>query len=388
MDTIIPLRGAERVRLRPDLFFGSNDREGAEIAATQLITLFLHEAAVGGCCDLQVWLAADGTVTVHSADRGMLLEDTLVEGRPLWEHLFCELYVAARNEREPGGGRDRSHRELYGEHPTPRYGAEEIRYPWISALQFVAAQMEVTAVRDGVRRELRFAGGDPVGGLQKTPCTDASYTRMRFIPDPAVFSDTHIRAEALAEVLQAGAVTIPGLVCTLTEESTGRVQSFCYPEGVVSLTETVGTAVTSTYFRERESTGRDRYNRPEYSARVRLALRFVPEGGETRCYHNLRRLDRGGRPLRAVWDKVVTYLNWQLERDGKQELTRETVAPHCVLVLESACTDGFSRWESARPEALSNPMMTDMAADLVGEDFGYFVKQNQEALTALFNGEP
>lgn len=387
METIRSLRPAERVRRRPAVIFGAADREGAETAAAQLITLFLHEAVVGGCRDLQVWLAGDGTVTVHSADRGMLLEDTLVEGRPLWEHLFCELYVAARKEREPEGDRDRSHRELYGEHPTPRYGAEEIRYPWISALQFVAAQMEVTAVRDGVRRELRFAGGDPVGGLQKTPCTDASYTRMRFTPDPAVFSDTHIRAEALAAVLQAGAVAIPGLVCTLTEESTGDIRRFAYPEGVASLAEAAMTAITPVYAREQEATGRDRYNRPEYSARVRLAIRFVREGGETGCYHNLRRLDRGGYPLKAVWDKVVTYLNWRLERDGEQELTRETVAPHCVLVLESACTDGFSRWENGRMNALTNPLLTDMAADLVGEDFGYFVKQNEEVLTALFDGE-
>ena len=393
MDTIITLKGPDRVRRRPAVAFGSDGQEGAEAVVRYLLNIFLHEAARGHSRRLAVTLGKDGTVTVHSSDRGFCLDDTPLEGKPRWWYSFCEMYTPLP-ETDPFAFTEREveHEELYSidrQPVVPGYGMEPSSYYRPSWMQYVSDRMEVEAVRDGVRRQLRFEKGYPVGELQKSPCADAPYTRIRFRPDPAVFSDVTLRPAMLRAYLQDAAVTVAGLTCTLTDEATGVTEQFLHPQGAVSLAaEAAKRAVTPVFTKTIEATGRERYNKPEYTARVTLTLRFVREGGDARCYHNLRRLTAGGTHLQAVQKRSTEYLNWQLELPQDKTLTWEAIAPHCLLVLESCSTGRISHWKTGRADAIASRLIAEIATDLAGEDFRYFVKQNEEALAALFDAQP
>ena len=380
METITILKGPDRVRQRPAILFGSDGLDGAVAALRTLLDIFIAEAAVGQSAGIDVTLHGDDSVSVHSHDRGFLLEDTLVDGKPAWHRAFCELYMRPREELLP----IQAHllrNGLYGETvlPSPLYAPDTDPYFDLCCVQYASAFMQVEAIRDGMKKTLGFEKGYCTSPLTAAASDEPTGTRIRFAPDPAVFSAVRLPADAIAACLQEAAVTIPGLTCRLRDERDGKACTYHYPCGLRDYAAAAFSTALPFYEKALEAEGKDRYNKRPSTARVKLIVGFGENAPEPTCFHNYRTLAKGGQHLTAVKKQIHKHLNHRFDAS----YTLAEVADRLFIAVETACTANASVYADARRQALTNRMVADMAEDLVNEDFGYYLKQNHDAVAAL-----
>ncbi|MGO1455978.1 MAG: DNA topoisomerase IV subunit B, partial [Lacticaseibacillus paracasei] len=78
-------------------------------------------------------------------------------------------------------------------------------------------------------------GGHPDGSLQKLgKVNEPNGTTITFKPDPTIFQTTVFSYDTLAERLRESAFLLKNITINLTDERTGKHDSYHYPDGLVS----------------------------------------------------------------------------------------------------------------------------------------------------------
>lgn len=363
MDTKITiLRGPDRVRKRPAVIFGSDDTQGVMTAAQMLLDILAQEAAQGHSDQILLTQYPDGSIMLRDSGRGIFLDGPKDSDDRIWTSLFCELYAGSRYDPSLSSNEE--------------YRLETANNLELCAVQYASEYMDVCVNREGFAYKLRFEKGENVGGLSKTPSEEPSGTCIRFKPDPEVFSEINLPSLQLAEKLQALAIQIPGLQTVFRREGIEESR-YCYPKGIESyLQERNENGVI--YAEELSAEGQDRYNKPRYKATVKVGLCFEKNAGFIRCYHNGKELSLGGTHLDKLLDRVIRYLEWMLNC----QMDREALLAHLQLVV---ITDSIhTSWANGARTAIDSVFIRDLTQDTVGEDFRYYVKQNQAFLRELF----
>lgn len=380
-DTIVSLKGPDRVRKRPAVVFGSDDANGAVEAVRMLIDLFATELVPGYSAGMRVTVSADGSVEIDSRDRGMILDETVEDGVPRWHRDFCEMYCGPR---EPDGDYVFTvlsrQNDLFGElsQPLPKYPMDSDHYFDLCCVQYASAYMHVEAVRDGVKKVLDFRKGYAVGELAKEPTDEPAGTRIRFRPDDEVFGCAQLPMTPLCEALRDLAVALPGVTCEWADERDGTGGTYHYPAGACDYIAECAAPTMPVYVAELEANGKDRYNRRAYDARVRLYVAFAKQAPDALCLHNYRTLPCGGRHL----EEAKARVEWAVGCFFDGEL-QKAAADRLVLVIETNCTPYASDYVNATRKAIQNRMIVDMTNDLLRDDFRYYLKQNREAVLAV-----
>lgn len=362
------LNGPERVRRRPAVAFGAEDIAGVQNMVVSLLGCFLEEARQGHVRRITLTAYADGALGLQDDGRGIWFgaDDTL------WQALFCQLFYARRGEsspkrkifEDPGGDfMDHDNFAVYGAVCGSEY-------------------MEVHSVRDGVAYKLHFEKGENAGGLHKEFTQKSPGTALRFKADGQVFTETRLPKPWLFEQTRMLAVLVPGLTAVFREESEhGFAETaWCYPNGIVDFFREIDTQCTATaiYTDTLSGQGQERYNLPRYDAKLQIGLRFSADPGFVKCYHNFRELTYGGRHLDILLKKITESLHHRIS--GK--LTREAILERLQLVVVSESS--LTEWENFTYTEIKNTVLRDMASDLIGGDFDYYIQQNKAYLEALF----
>ncbi|MBR0282160.1 MAG: DNA topoisomerase, partial [Oscillibacter sp.] len=171
-DSISSLKGAERVRKRPGVIFGSDGLDGCEHAVFEILSNSIDEAREGHGNLITVRRFLDQSIEVQDAGRGCPVDWNEKEGRYNWELVFCELYAGGKYDNLTGDSYEYS-LGLNG------LGA--------CATQYASRYMNVTVQRDGYEYQLRFERGEIVGDLQKTPLprnrARQTGTKIHWLPD-------------------------------------------------------------------------------------------------------------------------------------------------------------------------------------------------------------
>ena len=216
-DQIVRLEGAQRVRRRPAVIFGSADARGAYRSVELLTELLAEETAAHGS-RLELTLLPDDTVVIRDDGRGIYFG----EGDALWQQLFCQLF--------PGKAYEESPKWNIFEKPTDLAEDADNLVPYAAVC--AAEHIHILSVRDGYAYALRFENGENVGGLQKTAQEGPSGTQIVYKPDPAVFSDTTLNPAQLAQMLRTLARQNPGLQTVFRKETpTGMEETvYCFPK--------------------------------------------------------------------------------------------------------------------------------------------------------------
>ena len=157
-DSISALKGADRVRKRPGVIFGSDGLEGCEHAVFEILSNSIDEAREGHGRLITVTRYLDHSVEVEDQGRGCPVDWNEKEKRWNWELVFCELYA---------GGK-------YGNNEGENYEFSlGLNGLGSCATQYSSDYMDVTVWRDGFEYQLHFRKGEVVGKrgqeLQKTP---------------------------------------------------------------------------------------------------------------------------------------------------------------------------------------------------------------------------
>ncbi len=373
-ESITSLKGAERVRSRPAVIFGSDGLEGCEHAVFEILSNAIDEAREGHGSQIIVTRYRDGSVQVEDFGRGCPVDWNEGEQRYNWELVFCELYAGGKYANNEGESYEFS-LGLNG------LGA--------CATQYTSEYFDATIRRDGKKYTLHFEKGENIGGLQSEPA-DRKQTGscFRWKPDLAVFTDTNVPLEYFTDVLKRQAVVNAGITFRLrNEQENGKFeeQEFRYENGILDyVTElTDQNAMTMPQYWEAERKGRDREDKPEYKVKITAALCFSNTVNQIEYYHNSSWLEHGGAPEKAAKAAFVSALDSYIKQNGKyskneSKITFQDVAD--CLVLVTNCFSTQTSYENQTKKAITNKFIQEAMTEFFKSRLQiYFIENKQEA---------
>ncbi len=371
-DSISSLKGAERVRRRPGVIFGSDGLEGCEHAVFEILSNAIDEARGGFGDRVSVTVFADGSIEVEDFGRGIPVDYNTKEGRYNWELLFCEMYAGGKYDADAGGY----------EYSLGLNGLG------LCATQYASRWMKADIWRDGLHYHLDFEKGENVGGLQKEPTkTKRTGTVIRWLPDREVFTDIHVPLDYFKDSMKRQAVVNAGVLFLLHDQRTpgGETTEFIYENGISDyVAEIVGEdALTQTVFRTAEAFCRDREDRPEYRVRMNTAFCFSNKKQLLEYYHNSSWLEHGGSPERAVKTAFVNQVDAFLKtknmyKKGESKITFADVQDCLVYVSSSFST--VTSYENQTKKAITNRGIAQVMTEFLKHTLEvYFIENPDDA---------
>ena len=373
-ESISQLKGADRVRLRPAVIFGSDGIEGCEHAVFEILSNSIDEAREGYGKEITVTRFLDGSVEVVYHGRGMPMDYNEKEKRWNWELLFCEMYAGSKYNTNNGG--------------TYEYSLG-LNGLGLCATQYASEYMDAEVHKNGFRYEIHFKAGEPVSELQKEPYNKKDTgTRIRWKPDIKVFTDIDIPLEYYQETILRQSVVNAGIKFVLrnqTGEKSFDKYEYCYENGIVDyIKEFVGDdAFSSVQFWQGERKGRDRADLPEYKVKLNVALCFSNKKQLKEYYHNSSFLEHGGAPEKAVKSAFVSQIDSYLKANSKylksdSKINFQDVEDCLVLVSSSFSTQ--TSYENQTKKAITNKFIQEAMTDFLRHQLEvYFIENRIDA---------
>ncbi len=371
--SISSLKGADRVRLRPGVIFGSNDLEGCQHAVFEILSNSIDEAREGYGKVIEVTRFMDHSIEVKDMGRGIPVEYNPKEERYNWELVFCEMYAGGKYNNNDG--------ENY-EYSLGLNGLGSC------ATQYASEYMEVTVQRDGYRYQLFFEKGENQGGLYKE---EVRYrhtgTTIKWRPDLAVFTDIDIPLSYFQTTLKKQAVVNAGITFLLKNETPSGMETFTYfyENGINDYLEEIsgGSAFTSLRRYETECRGRDRADKPEYKLKMEVAFCFSNQDPVLEYYHNSSFLEHGGSPDKAVRSAFVSAIDAFIRQAGKYVKNESKITFSDIQDSLSFVSNSFSTmtsYENQTKKAINNRFIAEAMTDFLRKNLEiYFIENNLEA---------
>ena len=374
-ESISSLKGADRVRKRPGVIFGSDGLEGCEHAVFEILSNAIDEARDGHGKLITVTRFLDHSVQVEDMGRGCPVDWNEKEGRYNWELVFCELYA--------GGKYDNENSENY-EFSLGLNGLGSC------ATQYASRYMDVTVYREGKEYRLHFERGEIVGQLESTELTTnkkRTGTTIRWLPDLEVFTDIAVPLDYYQDVMKRQAVVNAGVTFRLRNETApGKfdTQEFLYANGISDyIRELAGDdPLTEPVFWEAERRGRDRADKPEYKVKLSVALCFSNRVAVCEHYHNSSFLEHGGSPEKATRSAMVSAIDKYLRDNnkytkGESKITFPDVQDCLVLVSNNFSTQ--TSYENQTKKAITNKFVQETMTEFLRSRMEIYFIENKEA---------
>ncbi len=367
-ESISSLKGADRVRLRPGVIFGSDGIEGCEHSFFEILSNSIDEAREGYGDRIEVTRHTDKAITVKDYGRGIPLDYNQKEDRYNWELVFCELYAGGKYKNNSG--------ENY-EFSLGLNGLGSC------ATQYSSEYMDVTVFRDGFRYDLRFEKGENIGGMIKGKCKyESTGSIQKWKPDLEVFTDIDIPLEYFQETLKKQAVVNAGLKFILFDEPSGETFEYCYENGIVDYVNEISgdKGFTGVQYYETSAKGRDREDKPEYKVKMQIAFCFNNENNLLEYYHNSSFLAYGGSPDRAVKAAFVYELDRCIRNRDKYnkneaKLTFADIQDSLVLVTSSFST--VTSYENQTKKSITNKFIQEAMTDFIKQQLEVYLIENK-----------
>ncbi len=375
-DDIVSLKGADRVRKRPAVIFGSDGLEGCQHSFFEILSNSIDEAREGYGNLIEITRYLDKSIEVRDHGRGIPLDFNEKENRYNWELVYCELYAGGKYNNNDGG--------MY-EYSLGLNGLGAC------ATQYSSEYMDVAVIRDKTKYTLHFEKGENIGGLKKEPVRSVQTGSVqRWKPDREVFTDINIPVEFFKDVLNKQAMVNAGIKFVLYNETTEGMEMFeyYYENGIVDyVKEAVGDqALTSVQNWETERRGRDREDKPEYKVKMQIAFCFSNTVNLLEYYHNSSWLEHGGSPDKAVKNAFVYAIDRYLKsinayNKSESKITFNDVADCLALVINSFSTQ--TSYENQTKKAINNKFIQEAMTEFMRHQLEVYFTENKEEADKL-----
>ena len=372
-DSISALKGADRVRKRPAVIFGSDGLEGCEHAVFEILSNAIDEAREGHGSLITVTRYADQSIEVEDFGRGCPVDWNEKEGRYNWELVFCELYAGGKYNNNDGDNYEYS------------LGLNGLGS---CATQYASEYFDAVIHRDGFEYTLHFEKGENVGGLKKEPYSGRKTgSKFRWKPDLDVFTDINIPVEYYLDVLKRQAVVNAGVTFRFRNEVGGKFETtdFQYENGIEDYVKELAgeNSLTQPVFWQTERRGRDRADKPEYKVKLSVSFCFSNTVQVIEHYHNSSWLEHGGSPEKAVKSAFVNGIDAWLKSQGKYQKNESKVTWADVedcLVLVSNNFSTQTSYENQTKKAINNKFVQEAMTEFLRAQLEvYFIENPLDA---------
>lgn len=372
-ESIVSLKGADRVRKRPAVIFGSDGLDGCCHSVFEILSNSIDEAREGYGRQINITKFEDGSIEVEDFGRGIPVDYNNNEQKYNWELVFCELYA--------GGKYNNADSESY-EFSLGLNGLG------LCSTQYSSEYMDVDIRRDGYRYTLHFEKGENVGGLKKEKYDKKDTgTRIKWKPDIEVFTDVNVPAEYFEDTLKRQAIVNAGVNFTLKIQN-GKgfgTYEYNYKNGITDYVEEItgDKSLTSVQTWSGESMCRDRDDKPEYKVKMSFALTFSNKISLTEYYHNSSWLEHGGSPDLAVKNAFVYQIDSYLKQNGKYNKNESKIkfadVEDCLVLIGSSFSSVTS-YANQTKKAITNKGIQQAMTEFLRHKLEvYFIENPLEA---------
>ena len=371
--SITLLKGADRVRKKPAVIFGSDGIEGCQHSVFEILSNSIDEAREGYGNKITLTRYKDGSFSVEDMGRGIPVEYNEREERYNWEIIFCEMY---------GGGKYSNNEGANYEYSLGLNGLG------LCATQYASEYMDAEIYRDGHKFTLHFEKGENIGGFTKEPTARRQTgTKIHWKPDREVFTDIDISLEYVQDMLRRQAIVNPKITMILKNQTKEGFETFeyLYEEGIVDhIKEVVGeNAITSIQIFEDETKGKDRDDLPEYKVKMSAAFCFSNRANMLEYYHNSSYLEQGGSPDKAVRSAFVSQIDAYLKQNNRylkneSKITFQDIEDCLVYISNSFST--LTSYANQTKKAITNKFIATAMTEFLRHKLEiYFIENPEEA---------
>ncbi len=381
--SIKSLKGAERVRKRPAVIFGSDDLIGCQHSFIEILANAVDEAREGYGDKIIVKKYLDLSIEVEDFGRGVPLGYNEKEKRWNWELVFCELYAGGKYDNNDGNAAYEFSLGLNG------LGA--------TATQYSSEYMNVKSYNGKTVSEMNFKGGEPRGSLSVKDIepklgSKRVGTIIRWRPDLKVFKEIDIPVDFLAATLRRQAFVNAGIRFVLENETDyGKFEKteFYYAHGIADYIAeiTEGMTLTSPVLWKIETKGRDRADLPDYKFKAEIAFCFA-KSGSTEYYHNSSFLEYGGAPDKAVRNAFTYAIDKYIKGQNKytrneSKISFADIADNLSVIINSASTQ--TSYENQTKKAITNAFIAKALTDFIKTNLEIYLTENQSSANVIVN---
>ncbi len=214
------LEGLEAVRKRPGMYIGSTSERGLHHLVYEVVDNSIDEALAGYCSKVEVTIHKDNSITVVDNGRGIPV-DMHESGKPAVEVVLTVLHAGGKfggNGYKVSGG-------LHG--------------VGVSVVNALSKYMKVEVRRAGKIHEIEFERGNTTKPLTVVGESETTGTKVSFLPDDEIFTDTVYKYEILRHRLRELAFLNQGITIILRDERTEELleETYHYDGGIRSFVE-------------------------------------------------------------------------------------------------------------------------------------------------------
>ncbi len=371
-ESIRSLKGADRVRKRPAVIFGSDGIEGCQHSVFEIMSNSIDEAREGRGNKIVVTRFEDCSVEIQDFGAGIPVDFNKAENEENWKLLFCEMYAGGKYDN----------------------GADNYEYSLglnglgLCATQYASEYMDAEIHRDGYCYTLHFEHGENVGGLTKVPYDKRDTgTRIKWKPDLKVFTDINVPVEFYLDTMKRQAIVNDGVSFVFKNQVGSRFETteFCYKNGIKDYVEELAadTAFTTPQYWECERIGRDREDLSDYKLKIKAALCFSLKTQCKEYYHNSSYLEHGGAPDKAFKSAFVNQINAYLKANNKynktdSQINVQDIDDIIIFVVSSFSTQ--TSYENQTKKAITNKFIQEAMTDFFRKQLEvYFIENKMDA---------
>lgn len=372
-DSIKSLKGADRVRKRPAVIFGSDGLDGCQHAIFEIMSNSIDEAREGYGNKIVVTRYLDGSIEVQDFGRGIPVDYNKNEQKYNWELLFCEMYAGGKYDTD-------------GENYEFSLGLNGLG---LCATQYASEYMDAEVHTDGYKYTLHFEKGENIGGLDKEKYDKKDTgTRIKWKPDLDVFTDINVPLEYFQDTIKKQAIVNDGIKFILKDQVSAakfETYEYCYNNGIVDYVKELAgdTAFTTPQYWECERRGKDREDLPEYKLKIKAALCFSLKTQLKEYFHNSSYLEHGGAPEKAFKSAFVNQINAYLKANNKYaksdgQINIQDVEDCLIFVVSSFSTQ--TSYENQTKKAITNKFIQEAMTDFFRKQLEvYFIENKMDA---------
>lgn len=289
-ESIKSLKGADRVRLRPGVMFGSDNIKGAFHTFKEILGNALDEARGGFGKEIEVIYYKDGAISVRDSGRGVPMGWNNGEGRWNWDLVFNELYAGGKYEDD----------EVY------RFSVG-LNGLGAAAVQYVSEYFQVESYQGKKVYKKNFEKGNPIGDglIEEDLLQPQRGTFIKWKIDNTVFRNTNFKFKDFLEYCE-GQAHINEVNFTIKDERSGEEVRYEGKGVEYYLREQVGDAVIEVLTKKEKTEGLEERNQ-KYTAECEVCLAITDETESKQLFfHNTANMTTGVH-LQAIQDAVSGF---------------------------------------------------------------------------------